>query len=148
MRGRARNRGLPVSSTDPLTEPPRAPGLPCALALQPPWANPAGCTRFVCAWPPFMGAPKLRAAPALGGWRMIQPKSSQTNRLTMAAPGTERGPPSSGAPRKKGRRLRAPTSDAPPTPPCLCALGFYLATCWWEAVGPELGNHRRTRTVS
>ena len=99
--------GLPASRTD---HPPTAHRrqLVFALALEPAWAHPTSRSPFACTRSPPAGAPQPRVAPALGGWRLMGPKSLQGSFLTMAALGTERGPPISGPQRKKGAWLRAP----------------------------------------
>lgn len=88
------------------------------------------------------GGPEAPGSPGPGRMEADASQELVRSYLTMAALGTERGPPSSGAPRKEDGRLRAPTGDAPPTPPLRGARGFYLATCWWEVISPELGNPR------
>lgn len=93
------------------------------------------------------GAPGPLAAPASGGWKPMCPKSSQRG-LTMAALGTERGLPSSGARRKKGWQAARADGGAPPWPPGRRARGPSLATCWWEVRGPALRNRRGERAVS
>lgn len=142
--GRMRGRAWPSQRPRPSRQQRRFPPSPGpAFALEPAWAHPADHTPFDSARPPPARTPKPQKGPALGGWRLMHPKSSRTSDLTMAALGTERGPPSSGAPRKEARRLRAPEPRKPrPAPPFSGARGFYLATCWWEVIGPELGNRR------
>lgn len=126
---------------------PPPPGLLCALALQRARASSAGGTAFSSIRPPGEGAPGPLAAPASGGWKPMCPKSSQRG-LTMAALGTERGLPSSGARRKKGWQAARADGGAPPWPPGRRARGPSLATCWWEVRGPALRNRRGERAVS
>lgn len=80
----------------------------------------AGRSAFAFPRLPPAGTPELRVAPALEGWKLMDPESSRRNLLTMAALGTKREPPSSGTREKRvggcARRSRKRSAQFRPFP--------------------------------
>lgn len=143
MRGRVWLAQIPRPSRQQYQFPPTAESW-CSLSPStPPVPTPRGPSPFALARPPPARVPESRAAPALGGWRLMDLQELAKTRLTMAALGTKRGPPSSGERRKRHPSLRAQEPwTLLPAPPFHGRRGSYLATCWWEVRGPGLGNRR------
>lgn len=114
-----------------------------------PWSPPGPTRRLQClrlrpATP--CGNPGAPGSPSPGRMEADGPRELASKPPYHGCAKHEKRTTSFRSPRKKGRRLRAPEPQAPrPVPPFPGAPGFYLATCWWEVIGPRLGQFSPSR---
>lgn len=150
MRGRVWPAQIPRPSRQQYQFPPTAESWCSISPSTPPVPTPLGPSPFASARPPPARVPESRAAPALGGWRLMDLQELAKIPPYHGCARHEKRPAFFRRVEKTGPATARAGTLAPllPAPPFYGTRGGYFAIYWWEVRGPGLGNRRGKTGVS